>query len=164
MNAQEIATCCRLSLTLMGGQERGPGWAQINMDTLFVRDSDFVYDLAMDLARSAGEVGRWWWEIRRDNALSDSENARERRIRTEAVGVAGELIDIIRHLQRNHPKRWASFEKMVRKQTVNKIMRRVARADRYLVRDEIRWCAEYIEQRLGSERLEKLLTLRAEMA
>jgi len=164
MNAQEIATCCRLTLTLMGGQERGPGWAQVNLSTLFVRDADFIHDLAMDLARSAGEVGQWWWRIRRDNELSEAENGVYRRLRTEAVAVAGELIDVIRHLQRNHPRRWDNFEKMVRKQTVRQITRKTKKGDRYLVRDDIRWCAAYIEEKLGPERLEKLLTLRAEMA
>ncbi len=162
--AQEVATCCRMSAQMMGGEVRGPGWAQVKLDTLFVRDSDFIHDLAKDLAKSWGEVGRMWWEIKEANKLSAEENAKLRRLRSDAVGVASDMIAAMRHLRTHHPRRWASFEKMIKKQTVRKIMRGVKAADRGVVRSDIEWCAWYIKQAVGDDRLEKLLTLRAEMA
>jgi hypothetical protein len=53
---------------------------------------------------------------------------------------------------------------MVKKQTLRKIMRKTAAKDRLLVTEDIRWVAEYIRSQVGDERLEKLLTLRSEMA
>lgn len=164
MEPQEVASCCRMGAGMMAGGRLGPRLAQVRMDTLFVRDGEFLYDVAMDMASEWSKVGSWWLELKRANELSDRENGAVRRMRSEALVIASELVDVMRHLQKNHPERWQAFEKMVRKQTVRKIMRRVKKEDRGVVRGSILWCAQYIERQVGADRLERLLTLRSEMA
>ena len=164
LEPQEVASACRFGVALMGDGRIGPGWAQVNVDTLFVRDGDFLYDLAKQMVREGEDVLVRWLELRRDNALADNENAARRRLRSEAVVVASEVVDLCRHIERNYPRRWAVFSKMLKKQTVRKIMRGVAVKDRMLAKEDIGWCAAFIVRGVGEDRLEKLLTLRSEMA
>lgn len=164
MNAQEVATCCRISVGLMGGGDRGPGWAQVNMGALFVRDGDFLYDLAREMAREGEGIVERWGEIQRDNQISDSENSARRRLRSEALVVAGEVIDVMRHLEKSRRDRYQWFHKMIKKQTLRQIMRGVNVGDRGVVRASILWCSAHVEAVVGVERLDVLLTLRRAMA
>ena len=165
MELQEVATCCRMSVRLMGsGGSGGPGWAQVNIDTMFVRDSDFLMDLARDLVSEDGDVMSRWMELRRENMLSDRENVALRHARSEAVSVASDVVDVCRHIEKNYPRRWALFAKMLKKQTVRKIMRGVKVKERLLAKEDLAWCGDRIIEVIGAERLERLLTLRNEMA
>jgi hypothetical protein len=165
MELQEVATCCRMSVRIMGsGSGGGPGWAQVNVDTMFVRDGDFLYDLAKEMVREGKDVVSIWAELRRDNKLADAENVSLRRARSEAASVASDVVDLLRGIEKKYPRRWAVFQKMIKKQTVRKIMRSIATGDRLLAKEDLDWCKRYIVAGIGAERLERLLTLRDEMA
>lgn len=164
VTAQEIATCCRLGGMLMGDGRMGPGLAQVNMETMFVRDADFFYELAQEMAGKMGDVYSQYHELRRANEESNAENAAKRKARSEAIEIASDVVDVCRHLMRHHRERWQSFEKMIRKQTLRQIVRRDKKRGAALIASDIEWCSTYILDRIGAERLEKLLTLRAIMA
>jgi hypothetical protein len=134
------------------------------MDTLFVRDSDFMLDLAREFAREMDGVMSHYGELVRANDAANAENVVLRHARSEAVKVASDVVDVMRHLSIHWPKRWASFLKMVKKQTVRKIVRGVKKGDRGVVKGDIEWCAWYIRKQIGEARLEALLTLRSELA
>lgn len=163
LEAQEVATCCRMGAALMGGRE-GPRFAQVSMDTLFVRDADFMTDLARDLARDVGSVYATLWHLVRDNREANEENAARRRARSEAVQIASDLVDVMRSIRKKHPERWRMFQKMIGKQTLRKIVRGSKDRDSRSIRLDVEWCAAEIERAVGGARLEKLLTLRNEMA
>ena len=164
MTNQEIATCCRIAWALSTGGGRGPGLSQVKLDTLFVRDFDFMMDLAKDLAKGIGEVNAEFHRIRQDNKASAEENVEKRRARAAAVAVASDVVDIMRHLKNNHSARWQYFEKMINKQTLRQIVRGTRGGDGLLIADSIAWCSDYISGAIGEARLEALLTMRTIMA
>ncbi len=163
MEAQEVATCCRGSWSLMAGRE-GPRFAQVSLDTLFVRDQEFMEDLARDMAKNMIEVGMGVGEMMADNKRANNENAEKRRLRGEALKVASDVVDVMRHLRKCEPHRWAMFQKMIRKQTLRQIVRREKTRNSMSIAEDIQWCSDYIVGVVGAERLEILLTLRAMVA
>ena len=164
MEVQEVVTCCRMSGGLAAGGTLGPRLAQVKMDTLFVRDDAFFMSMADELGGKLAKVSSHFVELKRANAASEAENVALRRARSEAVGVAFDVVDVCRHMEHMWPERWGNFKKMLKKQTLRKVMRSVSAKDRRLVEEHIRWCANYIRNQVGDDRLEKLLTLRSEMA
>jgi len=164
MEPQEIASLCRMSSAMMGDGRIGPGLAQVNMDTMFVRDGDFFYDLAVEMAGELGDVYSHYHELRRGNEASNDEEATKRRMRSEAVKIASELVDVMRHIERGWPERWQTFQMMIRKQTLNKIVRKRKDRAASVLRSDVEWCARAIERHLGVEKLDRLLTIRADLA
>lgn len=162
LNPQEVATCCRIAMALMGGRG-GPRFSQVRLETLFVRDGDFLYDLAREMSREIGGIMARYHEIKRDNEASNRENAAKRRLRSEAVVVASDVVDVMRHLSTNYPERWQYFQKMIAKQTLRQIVRRSDGATGPVIRDGIEWCSSRVEQVIGAGRLETLLTFRSTM-
>lgn len=163
MNAQEIATCCRLSWMLMAGSG-GPRFAQVNVETLFVRDADFMVDLARDMADRWSDVSVRFGEIAEANRVAAEENASRRRLRSEALLVASDVVDVMRSLRRNHEYKWRMFQKMIGKQTLRQIVRRSKDRSGESIAEDIGWCSGEILRVVGEERLETLLTLRSIMA
>jgi len=164
MESQEVATCCRIAWALSSGGDRGPGLSQVKLDTLFVRDFDFMMDLAKDLAKGIGEINAEFHRIRQDNKNSAEENVEKRRARSAAVSVASDVVDVMRHLKNSHEARWQYFEKMIKKQTLRQIVRSSRGGDGLIIAGSIGWCADYISGAIGEERLEVLLTMRTIMA
>lgn len=166
MNAQEVATCCRVAWRLMGGKDRGPGLSQVKADTLFVRDGDFMYELALELAREMGKSGvsELWAELMASEKQSNEENAEARRRRSEALVVASDVVDVMRGLRRDYPERWGFWKKMIAGQTLRQIERRTEKRLRPVMRASIAWISGAIEAKIGEEGLEKLLTLRMILA
>jgi ATPase subunit of ABC transporter with duplicated ATPase domains len=161
---QEVATCCRMGVVLGSDSRLGPGLAQVNMDTMFVRDADFLMELAQEMAGKLGDVYSQYWELKRANDAANEENAEKRKARTEALEVAVNVVHAMRSLKRDYPKRWQYWEKMVKKQTLRQIVRRSKEASGTEIAADIAWCSDYIRRRVGDRALEKLLTLRAILA
>ena len=162
LSAQEVATCCRLSWMLMSGSG-GPRFAQVRMDTLFVRDMAFWMSLADEMygkMASMGVQGSRIADLRRANEASNAENAEKRRLRAEAVSVADDVVHAMRHVGRERPEAWRMFEMMIKKQTLRKIVRKTRDRDGASIAADIGWCSSHIVGAVGVSRLELLLTLR----
>lgn len=167
LNVSEVVTCCRLSLMLMGaGGRDGPRLAQVNLATLFVRDGDFLYDLAREIAKEMqwGGVSDVYAELHRNNRVSDGENVAMRKLRSDAIAVASDVVDVMRHLEKVRSDRWEYWKILMKKQTLRRVMREVSKSDRAVARSALSWCGDRFEELVGTERLEILLTLRRALA
>lgn len=162
LSAQEIATCCRLAWMLMSGAG-GPRYAQVRMDTLFVRDMAFWMSLADEMygkMASMEIVGGRIAELREANEKSNAENAAKRRLRAEALVVADDVVHAMRKTERERPEAWRMFHFMIEKQTLRKIVRKCKDRHGASIAADIGWCAGQIERAVGAPRLDVLLTLR----
>lgn len=152
LTVQQVATCVRVSLWLWGGHV-GPGWSQLNVDTIFVRDEAFLLSLAAEIRVDAGELFR----VDREASVEAGE---KRRARGEALRVAEIVCGLVARLRKNHGDRWGFFEKMVKGQTLTQVSRSVKRIDRGLARASCAWCAGRFREVIGDVELERLLTFR----
>ena len=156
MSVQEVATCCRVAFKLWSGAV-GPQYAQVNLDTLFVRDEDFWLQLSRELSMDASEL----WAA---NKAADEQRVEYRKLRSECVEIGAQILGVCSRLKNMRGERWRFFEKMLKGQTVRQIVRRVSVDDKPLVGDSCTWCADQVVQQVGEGQLEKMLTLRTLMA
>lgn len=151
----EVATAVRFAFYLWAGKV-GPKEFGNGLGNYLVRDMDFFVSLAKEIKEEG-------LDLFAEHKARTEEELKRRKLRSNCVEIAEEILAVVSHL-RKHDHRWPLFENCVNKQTPRAVARRQKDRAEWSVLDDLAAVAGIIENRVGPEKIETMLTFRRLLA
>lgn len=136
-----LANAIRRSLAQFKGKI-GPKFAQVNLDLLFVRNEEFFRDLAEDM-----EI-EWWLRLIKDEAKPTD---------PELISIMQEILWHYSRLRKLHTYRSEPLARMVKGETLRKVMRNSPGRVSISVMEDLDFCLDYLVKNVGKSSLYRLI-------
>lgn len=137
----KLALVVRRSLVRLRGRV-GPEFAKVNLDLLFVRNAEFFDDLARD-------IGEWGLRLQ----YEDHNNRRD----PELVAALDSVLAAYTSLRREHSYKSMPFSRMVKGETLRRIMHNSPGRLPVSIRDDLAFCVDYIVKSAGISSIYRLI-------